>query len=657
MQMKHGVIQCEKCEYGALDADILRKHMMTHTGNIIFTCYICEFEATNQSILEEHMESKHINKEVLPDGLDCDKCEKTFPTKFHHEFHKCKSPYKYPCHICEFSGLSVLEILSHINDDHFKCRSCNHISNTKEDLDVHIQLIHKDTKIDIALKDQNALQCDQCAYKCRLNIQLKKHRNSVHGNNKPIPQSDEPFPCNFCDFVFEHFYLLQEHMKDHHTQPQFTCRYCEFTTIDNNLLEDHLVNSHEDIILLHTTAKQIDGLRDDMVEIKVFMKSLLENQNKMKEELSLIKAMSEHPLPTQHTTVQPSPPPLDSSATRRPSGPPPPPPATSRTPAAPTTPVTQSVQNVLVVGDSISGNLHLPTIRNAMNAKVKAIRAYSAVYDDIEDGGKHAARFPAKNFADVVSAELSKEKTDVLIVQSGSVDITNMKTENNYNGEYTEYFKQQAVVAANNLFTAVVEAVEKHPEVKKIIIMKQIPRFDDVQSTPPSFKPLLSKIFNDTLASLKTTCPIKERIFIGEHNLFCSGGVREARYRCIQKRKYDGIHMFGPSGIKAYTASVVNILRSAQLVVTEPPKYLEDDDHQWCRQTRYQAKQRQMHRQNMQYRRPNAPGMDRFNDGYSNKIWSWSQPHTVYKTYSDAVRQGPTRNTVRGENIFNHLNY
>ena len=157
MQMKHGVIQCEKCEYGALDADILRKHMMTHTGNIIFTCYICEFEATKQSILEEHMESKHINKEVLPDGLDCDKCEKTFPTKFHHEFHKCKSPYKYPCHICEFSGLSVLEILSHINDDHFKCKSCNHISNTKEDLDVHIQLIHKDTKIDIALKDQNAL--------------------------------------------------------------------------------------------------------------------------------------------------------------------------------------------------------------------------------------------------------------------------------------------------------------------------------------------------------------------------------------------------------------------------------------------------------------------------------------------------------------------
>ena len=103
-------------------------------------------------------------------GFDCDKCEKSFPTKFHLEFHNCKSPYKYPCHVCEFNGLSVLEILTHINEDHYKCKSCYHFSVTEEDLAMHTQVAHMEAKIDIPLKDQNVVQCDKCAYKYRLNF-------------------------------------------------------------------------------------------------------------------------------------------------------------------------------------------------------------------------------------------------------------------------------------------------------------------------------------------------------------------------------------------------------------------------------------------------------------------------------------------------------
>ena len=586
MQRKHEVIQCEKCEYGALDADILKKHMMTHTGNIIFTCYICEFEVTKQSILEDHKESKHSKEEVLPDVLYCEKCEKTYQTKFHLEFHNCKSPYKYPCHICEFIGLSVLEILSHINDDHYKCESCNHFSNTKEDLEKHIQLIHKETKIEIAWEDQNVVQCDQCAYKCRLNIQLKKHRNTVHGNKEPITQSDELFPCNFCDLVFGHFYLLQTHMKDHHTQPQFTCRYCEFTTIENNSLEDHLVDSHEDVVLLHTTAKQVDSLKEDVVELKGLVKSLLENQNKMKEELSsLINVMSDHPLRTHHTTVQPSPPPLYSSVTRRPSAPPPP--APSRTPAPPTT---SKGDSVLLVGDSISSQLHLKTIEFAMDTKVKAAKAYSATHVNISTKGKHKPKFPAKNFTEVIANELNKEKVDILLVQAGSVDITDLKTEGE-NIESTEYFKKETVASAKNLFNAVSSAVTDHPALKKVVIMKQTPRYDYLSSNTPGLKPLLSTLYNETLDQLGMNCTFKEKLIIGTHELNCSGGVLQARYRDTVSGRFDGIHMYGPSGQKAYTASVMKILRSAQLVKNSPPKYYDELDHSNCPQARYQAKQ------------------------------------------------------------------
>ena len=47
---KHGIINCDKCEYSAEDSDIMKKHKMKHTGRILFTCNICEFETSKQSM-------------------------------------------------------------------------------------------------------------------------------------------------------------------------------------------------------------------------------------------------------------------------------------------------------------------------------------------------------------------------------------------------------------------------------------------------------------------------------------------------------------------------------------------------------------------------------------------------------------------------------
>ena len=65
----------------------------------------------------------------------------------------------------------------------------------------------------------------------------------------------------------------------------------------------------------------------------------------------------------------------------------------------------------------------------------------------------------------------------------------------------------------------------------------------------------------------------------------------EARYRNSQTEKFDGIHLYGPSGKKAYTNSVLSILYSAQLVLTQPPKYYDQIEHMNCPQARYQAGQ------------------------------------------------------------------
>ena len=154
-----------------------------------------------------------------------------------------------------------------------------------------------------------------------------------------------------------------------------------------------------------------------------------------------------------------------------------------------------------MIGDSISNQLHIKTIECATNARVRTAKAYSTINENIDNVLKHAPKFPTKNFNDVIEKELDKEEADILLVQSGSVDISNLKTEDK-KVQNIEYFKQQTVISATNLFTSVTNAAQNHPGLRKIIIFKQTPRFDTTATTEPGMKQNLSKLFNDTLDAL-----------------------------------------------------------------------------------------------------------------------------------------------------------
>ena len=75
----------------------------------------------------------------------------------------------------------------------------------------------------------------------------------------------------------------------------------------------------------------------------------------------------------------------------------------------------------MFIGDSISANVDLGVLEKAMNANIKKVKAYSVVYDD-------GARYPEKNFTEVAKLELENGEFDILLLQSGSVDITNLDT-------------------------------------------------------------------------------------------------------------------------------------------------------------------------------------------------------------------------------------
>ena len=127
------------------------------------------------------------------------------------------------------------------------------------------------------------------------------------------------------------------------------------------------------------------------------------------------------PVPSRTSTEQEPSPPSQSRTTSRPSVQPP---MTSSTTSSP--PLTRSsppTNKMLLVGDSISGQLHLQTIEFATKTKIRTARAYSSVHENVNTTGKNAPRFPTKNFADVIANELEKEVVDVLVVQAGSVTV------------------------------------------------------------------------------------------------------------------------------------------------------------------------------------------------------------------------------------------
>ena len=594
------VFKCGDCGYSSLiESDIETHKVMKHTKKTInlmkkpdvtsqvecieeLTCRSCEFEAEDPEIMKEHSNSKH------PQSNEVELC----------------------CKICPF------------------------VSKEEKNLKAHLQTNHQSLVVDIVKMDRVKveIECDQCDFKCRYNKQLQNHKKSkhidlteaqpgkcpfcdsqpktvdklaehlrqMHGMTLTETQTSEPFPCSECNLEFTTFNLLQKHVAYYHTPK---CRYCDYRARNNEELDIHLMEEHEDIIIVHSMAKQVTELKDALTKEETFkeelsntLKSLFDNQEILDKKLSAILRKIEGPvsLPqtrtvsTCHTNNTSCPPTTDCSSPSTTS--PPPPPSASTTPPL-SVPTSSSVGKILLVGDSISGQLHTKTIEYATKAKVKKAKAYSSINENTSNDLKYAPKFPTKNFKDVIENELDKENFDVLLVQSGSTDITNLKTEGK-NAHKHKYFKEQTITSAKNLFTSVTNAVKNHPSLQKIIVLKQTPRFDVTSTTTPGIKQELSKLYNETLDTLAASSDHKDKIMVGNHDLECSGGVLLARYKDSISGKFDGLHMFGPSGERAYTNSVMKVISSAQLVVSIPPKYYDEYDHQNCPQTRYQARQR-----------------------------------------------------------------
>ena len=440
---------------------------------------------------------------------------------------------------------------------------------------------------------------EECYPQALPNDHENKHMEEQHETEKSLD-------CNQCHSKFEELKSFISHIINKHGQKSdiIQCPHCDYKSLDTDTMDSHIETNHVELALLgHVTTNQTilsQNFESFKKELTVALNAIIGGHNEMKQELFILRQkysesndrlgdmetkMEDLKKLLGHQTETKTTPIIDVPKVPQPHRPIKPEESNDMLNTE------EKIRSVLFVGDSISAAAHIPTLETAVNADVKQVRAYSSTYENMDSPANIAPRFPKQNFEDVIANEVGKANYDALIVQSGSVDITNLKTNTGDAQNYLEYFKQKTIVSANNLYQAVTNAATKNPELKKVILMEQIPRYDSNTSNPPGLKPYLSNIFNETLGRLCNSDK-NSKVILGKHKLHCHGGIFEARYKNIQSNKFDGIHLYGPSGRKAYTDSVLNILSLAQLIVRTPPKYYDQVEHMKCPQAKYQAAQK-----------------------------------------------------------------
>ena len=209
----------------------------------------------------------------------------------------------------------------------------------------------------------------------------------------------------------------------------------------------------------------------------------------------------------------------------------------------------------LYVADSIGHNCDMEDIKMDTGMNIVTAKAYCSDFDS-------SARFPDKHFAAVVPEELAKKQYNLLILQSSSVDITNLKNiESN-----DPFLRQQVSTSSFNMIKIAERAIQNFPNVREVLILERAPRYDKMKE--------LNKFSNAELHRFLNESQLKEQIKIGLHILDFDEEMRPFVYGTkVLNTNYDGIHLRGPEGRTAFTRSFLHILYMAKVVKKNNSNY------------------------------------------------------------------------------------
>jgi hypothetical protein len=221
-----------------------------------------------------------------------------------------------------------------------------------------------------------------------------------------------------------------------------------------------------------------------------------------------------------------------------------------------------------------------------------------------------------------------------LVLQTGGIEITNIDVNNavmDTNKSIEEYKKEWFEKVENdskNLLDIAGDALKNSSCLKRVIVIKRLPRFDRSSDDILSIKSQLSKYGNTCLDQLYIKRGRPENIHVVElSGLNSPGHLRRIVYGEINKNNYDGIHFRGKHASRHFTYRAVQAVKS---IITGNPNTGnsgQDNDgksdfHRSCPQAKFQARNIWTNQKGGQissnqsngHQSNSSPGRDRYSD-------------------------------------------
>ena len=214
------VFKCTDCNIGFFNQSDLDSHNQCHAENNTCKCNFCEATFKQAAELKDHRRTVH-SKMTFP--INCERCDKIFPTKYKILCHMRTHEKPLVCDLCgdRFSNQQVLRkhMVSHTGIKPYVCEVCG-----KRFASPYHKRIH------CRIHFEREFKCKLCNKGFTEKRSLEKHAN-VHLR---------PHQCLHCDKRFATIYHLQHHSARHTGNRPCRCLECNKTFIDMSDLNKHI---------------------------------------------------------------------------------------------------------------------------------------------------------------------------------------------------------------------------------------------------------------------------------------------------------------------------------------------------------------------------------------------------------------------------------
>ena len=560
--------KCEKCEYRGKDIKDLTEHILSVHETSSFRCDRCEFITIEKKLLVKHEKSTH--------GIivfECDACEYSAIDKDVLANHK----------------------MTHTGRNNFICGTCEFETTEQKILNEHMKNKHPKIK-----QQKPKIKCDKCEKYFPDDVLFDYHNCSP----------DTKFACDYCPFMSISLNELLKHVLDDHVKSKYPCSYCEHEAQDESSLKKHVFTEHEDSAYITLIANQQLMLLEQMHELKqensTKVNSLIEGQNYLKSEIMLLReelATIESKTKIKEPQAEPvknvkNSKNVEEDAIANKTGKNKTDSAANHTKHSNTNnekhKAKKKIKNVVWVGTPASESLDPVKFESDTNTNLNVIKAYGVKREDNQF-------YPDKNFTDIVPKVLREENPDAIILEAGSIEISNMQVKEalekpdinieSVKKQWAEKVEQDS----RNIFNLAEEATKYNPEID-VVIVKRLPRFDPHSSDPIGIRSKLTKFGNELYDQLwfKAGGPKNIHITNLDMNLDQSEHIRKLVFGPRSARNYDGVHLRGSGATRHFTYRAVQAVRAVFPRQNSAVSGERESYHRNCPQAQYQRRQLQL---------------------------------------------------------------